>query len=149
MAKNTTRVHQTRVGPSWMDPIVAFLKDEILPEVKSEAEKFEEAPLDSGCPRITSYTGALTLGRTCCAFTRRHQSYYWRSYTKGSAVVTQGEDPCYTEPLPRVTGGRRCRRKLWSMLGNVTNARGLPRASINQARSSTLCPAHGHSPNGA
>ena len=38
-AKNTTRVHETRVGPSWMDPIVAFLKDDILPEAKPEAEK--------------------------------------------------------------------------------------------------------------
>ena len=39
VAKNTTRVHEIRVGPSWMDPIVAFLKDDILLEVKSEAEK--------------------------------------------------------------------------------------------------------------
>ena len=39
VAKNITRVHEIRVGPSWMDPIVAFLKDDILPETKSEAEK--------------------------------------------------------------------------------------------------------------
>ena len=39
VAKNITRVHQTRVGPNWIDPIVAFLKDDILPEEKSEAEK--------------------------------------------------------------------------------------------------------------
>ena len=39
VVKNTTRVHKTRVGPSWMDPIVAFLKDDILPKAKSEAEK--------------------------------------------------------------------------------------------------------------
>ena len=38
-AKNTTRVHEARVGRSWMDPIVAFLKDDIPPEAKSEAEK--------------------------------------------------------------------------------------------------------------
>ena len=88
VAKNTTRVHETRVGSSWMDPIVAFLKDDILPEAKSEAEKIR----------------------------RNDQSYCWKSYTKGSAVVTQGEDPCRTEPLPRVIGGRGCRRKLWSML---------------------------------
>ena len=37
--KDTTRVHEIRVGPSWMNPIVAFLKDDILPEGKSEAEK--------------------------------------------------------------------------------------------------------------
>ena len=39
VAKNTTRVHEIRVGPNWMDLIVAFLKDDILPEAKLEAEK--------------------------------------------------------------------------------------------------------------
>ena len=39
VAKNITRVHEIRVGPSWMDPIVAFLKDDILSKTKSEAEK--------------------------------------------------------------------------------------------------------------
>ena len=32
-------IHQTRVGPSWMDPIVLFLKNDILPEEKGEANK--------------------------------------------------------------------------------------------------------------
>ena len=32
-------VHQVRVRPSWMDPIVLFLRDDILLEDKSEADK--------------------------------------------------------------------------------------------------------------
>ena len=32
-------IHEVKVGPSWMDPIVKFLKDDILPEEKLEAEK--------------------------------------------------------------------------------------------------------------
>ena len=32
-------IHQVRVGLSWMDPIMSFLKDDTLPEEKSEAEK--------------------------------------------------------------------------------------------------------------
>jgi len=32
-------VHNVRVGPSWMDPLVLFLKDDILPEEKNEANK--------------------------------------------------------------------------------------------------------------
>ena len=32
-------VHQVRVGPNWMDPIVLFLREDILPEDKSEADK--------------------------------------------------------------------------------------------------------------
>ena len=39
VAKDMVRAHEVRVGPSWMDPIVTFLKDDILPEEKSEAEK--------------------------------------------------------------------------------------------------------------
>ena len=34
-------IHEVRVGPSWMDPIVRFLKDDILPKEKSEAEKIQ------------------------------------------------------------------------------------------------------------
>ena len=33
------RVHQVRVGSSRMDPIISFLKDDILPEEKSEPVK--------------------------------------------------------------------------------------------------------------
>ena len=32
-------IHQIRVGPSWMDSIVLFVKEDILPESKSEANK--------------------------------------------------------------------------------------------------------------
>ena len=32
-------IHEFQVGPSWLDPIVRFLKDNILPEEKSEAKK--------------------------------------------------------------------------------------------------------------
>ena len=39
VAKGMVHIYQVRVGPSWMDPIVRFLKDDILPEEKSEAKK--------------------------------------------------------------------------------------------------------------
>jgi len=32
-------VHQIKVGPSWMDSIVAFLKEGVLPPEKGKAEK--------------------------------------------------------------------------------------------------------------
>ena len=38
VAKDMVHAHEVRVGPSWMDPIVMFLKDNILFEEKSEAE---------------------------------------------------------------------------------------------------------------
>ena len=37
--RNIVHVHQIRVGPSWMDPIVLFLREDVLPEDKFEADK--------------------------------------------------------------------------------------------------------------
>ena len=39
MKNDLLQVHQIRVGPSWMDPILLFLEKDILPEEKSKAEK--------------------------------------------------------------------------------------------------------------
>ena len=37
--REVVHVHQVRAGPSWMDPVISFLKDNILPEEKSEVAK--------------------------------------------------------------------------------------------------------------
>ena len=37
--RDTVRIHEIGRNPSWMDPIVNFLKDDILPEGKFEAKK--------------------------------------------------------------------------------------------------------------
>ena len=39
VGSNVVHIHQISVGPSWMDSIVLFLKEDVLPEDKSEAEK--------------------------------------------------------------------------------------------------------------
>ena len=39
LAKDMIHAHEVRIGPSWMDPIVTFLKDDILPERKSKTKK--------------------------------------------------------------------------------------------------------------
>ena len=41
VAEGMVHIHEVRVGPSWMDPIVRFLKDDVLLEEKSEAEKIQ------------------------------------------------------------------------------------------------------------
>ena len=38
---HVVHVHQIRAGPSWMDPIVLFLKEDVLPESKFEADKIQ------------------------------------------------------------------------------------------------------------
>ncbi|XP_065617382.1 uncharacterized protein LOC136062358 [Quercus suber] len=43
VAREAVPIHQVGVGPSWMDPITRFLKDDVLPEEKSEAEKIRRS----------------------------------------------------------------------------------------------------------
>ena len=38
---NVVHVHQIRVGSSWMDSIMLFLKEDVLPENKSKADKVQ------------------------------------------------------------------------------------------------------------
>ena len=39
MKKEMVHVHQIRVGTNWMDSIMLFLKEDVLPDGKSEANK--------------------------------------------------------------------------------------------------------------
>ena len=39
VGRNMAYIHQIRVEPSWMDSIVLFLKEDVLPKKKSEANK--------------------------------------------------------------------------------------------------------------
>ena len=38
-AREVARIHQIRVVPSWMDSIIRFLREDILPEEKIEVDK--------------------------------------------------------------------------------------------------------------
>ena len=38
---NMIHVHQIRMGPSWMDSIILFLKEDVLPKNKSKANKVQ------------------------------------------------------------------------------------------------------------
>ena len=55
-------VHQVRVGPSWTDPIVQFLRDDILLEINQKLIKYGERRLISSYLRIKIYTSAIFLG---------------------------------------------------------------------------------------
>ena len=45
MKREMVHIHQIRVGPSWMDSIVLFLKEDILLEWKSETNKVRRKAL--------------------------------------------------------------------------------------------------------
>ena len=40
--RNVVHIHQIRVGPSWMDSVVLFLKEDILLEGKVETDKVQK-----------------------------------------------------------------------------------------------------------
>ena len=125
------QIHQVIVDPSWMNPIVSFLKNDTLPEEKSEVEKYKEKLLDFGCSRITNYTSALILDRICYAYILKHQSYCSRNCMKEFVEVTQEEDLCLTKPSLKDIGGQVCKRKPKSMSRNVINAKGLLQTFTN------------------
>ena len=39
---NTVQINQVRAGPSWMDSIMQFLKEDILPKEKIETDKIRK-----------------------------------------------------------------------------------------------------------
>ena len=39
--KEKVQVHKIMIGPSWMDPLVLFLKEGVLPHEKREVEKIQ------------------------------------------------------------------------------------------------------------
>ena len=39
VGRNVVHVHQISAGPSWMDPIMLFLKEDVLPKSKFEVDK--------------------------------------------------------------------------------------------------------------
>ena len=66
---NSVRVHSIRAGPSWMDPLVLFLKHDTYQKIKTRPTRLEERLLDSGCPRTPNCTSAHSQDHTCCACT--------------------------------------------------------------------------------
>ena len=107
-------IHQIKMGSSWMDPIVSFLKDDTLPEEKSEAEKirrkahrfwlFEDHKLYK-----SSYSGPYLLyvhpKATNLLLKELHEGIY-ESHTRGRSV-SQSHHPRvlvagYAEGSPKV-----------------------------------------------
>ena len=109
------------------------------PRRSQRLKKYEETPLGSGCLKTTNRISAPTEA----------SELLLEELHEGSVGVTQEEDLCHTEPLPRDIDGQGCSRKSWDMLRSVTNAKGLPQIFISQKGSSTLYPVNVHSPSGA
>ena len=90
-----------------MDPIVLFLKDDILPD--------EKKLLGFGYPKIKSSTSAIFLDCIYYAFILKQQKHSWKSYMKGFVEVIQEEDLYLIEPLLKTISGQICKKKRKNM----------------------------------
>lgn len=62
-------VHFSQVGPSWIDPLVTFLKSGILPKDNAKAEKIRRKAPRFWLSEDQSYISAHIQDRTYCVFT--------------------------------------------------------------------------------
>ena len=70
------RIHQVKLGPSWMDAISLFLEKDVLPEEKSKADKVRrKAPRFWLSEDRKLYKRSFS-GLICCVSTQRHRSYF-------------------------------------------------------------------------
>ena len=99
--REKVQIHQLRVGPSWMDPIVLFLKDDILPEEKRETDKVWRKAPRFWLFQEKSYISILFRIHICCASTPKQWSYSQKSCMKKFVGVIQEIDPYLTKPLLR------------------------------------------------
>ena len=135
VAKDMVCIHEVRVGPNLMDPIVKFLEDDILPEERSEVEK------------IRRNAPPFWLSEDHKLYKRSYSGPYLLCiYPETSELLLEElhEGICGSH-----TGGRSLSHRAKNTSRKVTSAKGLPRTSISQEEFSTLCPAYGRSPSGA
>ena len=124
-------VQQIKVGSSWMDSIVQFLKEDVLPDDKSKLTRYEGRLLGFGCLRIKSCIRGLFLAYIYYAYTLRRLSYSWKNYMKESVEATRGADLCLIRPSHKAIGGQIYKKKHKTMQKNVTNVRDLPQTFTN------------------
>lgn len=129
--QTTVGVHQLRVGPSRIDPLVSFLKDGVLPDDKREAEKIQ---IKASCFWLSKEQKLYKLSfldHIYFVYTLRQWNHYWKNCMKEFMVVIREESPYHIGLSLRITSGRVCKKKLKIMPRSVINVRGLPQASIN------------------
>ena len=142
-------VHQVKVGPSWMDPIVLFLREDILPEDKSEADKVRR--------KVPHFWLSKDQKLNKRSFSR---SYLLCIHPKASKLLLE---ELHERIYGGHTGGRslshraitqgywwpNMQKKRKNMCRNVISAKDLHQIYISQEKSLIPYPALGHLLNGA
>ena len=109
-----------------MDSIVLFLKEDILPEDKSEADKVRrKAPRFWLSENQKLYKRSFSSPYLLCVHPEAVELILEKLH-EGICGSHRGEDPYHTRPLHKATGGRRYSKTHWITQRNVINVKGSP-----------------------
>ena len=101
---NVVHVHQIRVGPSWMDSILLFPKEDVLLENKSKADKVQRK-----APQFWLFEDQKLYKRSFS------DPYLLCIHPEAVELLLEElhEEICgsHTGPLHKAIGGRICRKK--------------------------------------
>ena len=146
---NAVHIHQIRVSPSWMDSIVLFHKEDILPEEKLEADKVWRKAYRFWLSEDQKlYKRSFSRPYLLCIHPEVVEVLLEELH-KGICGSHTRADLYLIGPLLKAIGGQICRRKHKSMWKSVTNAKNLRPTFTNKEVSLILHPAFGLLPNGA
>nr|XP_023882811.1 uncharacterized protein LOC111995134 [Quercus suber] len=124
VGKGAVHIHQVRVGPSWMNPTVRCLKDDIMPEEKSEAEKIRRNSSQFWLSEDYklykhSYSGPYLL----CIHPEASELLLEELHERICGSHTRGRSLSH-RAITQDIGGKGCRRKPQNTLRYVTSVRG-------------------------
>ena len=89
--KNVVQVHQIRVSPNQMDSIVLFLKDNVLPENKSEVDKIRRKAPRFWLSEDQKLYKRSFLAHIYYTYTLKQLSYSQKNYIKGLWKSREGQ----------------------------------------------------------
>ena len=132
-----------------MDPIVLFLREDILPEDKSEADKVQRnAPRFWLSDDQKLYKLSFFRPYLLCIHLEASELLLEELH-EGICGSHKGGRSCLTKPSLRAIGGQICRKKRKNMWRSVINVKDLHQIYINREESLTPYSTLGHLLNGA
>ena len=113
--RKAVHVHQVKVGPSLIDPIVLFLREDILPTGKSEANKVRrKAPKFWLSADQKLYKHSFSGPYLLCIHPEASELLLEELH-KGICGSHTGGRSCLIELSRKATGGRICKKKYKNM----------------------------------
>ncbi|XP_028122779.1 uncharacterized protein LOC114319908 [Camellia sinensis] len=109
--------------PSWLDPMLAFLKSGTLPENKRKPTKSDTSQLGFGSHHPGSYTDAPILALIFYVCIQIWSRMFSTKFMMGFVDATLAEGRWRTEPSLTGIGGHGCNKMLSSTYRSVINVR--------------------------